>query len=98
VPQNECIHLLKALADDTRWRIVQTLLVTPRSVGELADDLKVSPYNASKHIKILRQAGIVTAEKEGKSVQCQVADEFRRTLSKKEAALDLGCCTFRFDS
>ncbi len=92
-----CITRLKALADETRWRIVQVLLVGPGTVGELAEKLEISPYNASKHVRILREAGIVATEKQGKTVECRVAGEFRKKLSKKETALDLGCCTFRFD-
>lgn len=94
---NTCLTMLKALADETRWQIVQTLLANPNTVGELAERLRISPYNASKHVKILRVAGIVATEKAGKTVECRVADGFRKKLSKNEQTLDLGCCTFRFD-
>lgn len=94
---DNCITMLKALADETRWRAVRVLLASPSTVGELAEKLKVSPYNASKHVRILREAGIVATEKTGKTVECRVAAEFRNQLSKNETTLDLGCCTFRFD-
>ncbi len=89
--------MLKALADETRWRIVQVLLAGPSTVGELAEKLEVSPYNASKHVRIPREARIVATEKEGKTVECRVADELRKKLSNNKMALDLGCCTLRFD-
>lgn len=86
--------MLKALGDETRWRIVRDLLKGPRTVGELAGRLKVSQYNVSKHVRILREAEIVETEKDGKHVRCSVAAGFRRKLKRDE--LDLGCCTFRF--
>ena len=92
-----CIKILKALADETRWRIVGELLCAPLAMMELAGRLAISPYNISKHVRILREAGIVTARKEGKNVECGIAPELRQKLSADKAALDLGCCTFRFD-
>ena len=93
----ECIPMLKALADETRWRIVRELLRSSMTVGEITDTLEVSQYNVSKHVRILREAGIVETEKDGKHVICSVAEDFRKKLSKKETLLDLGCCSFRFD-
>ena len=86
--------MLKALADQTRWGIVRKLLASPRTIGELVVALGVSQYNVSKHVRILREAGIVETEKDGKNVICSVAASFRKRLKKDE--LDLGCCTFRF--
>ena len=97
MPKQACIPLLKALADETRWRIVRELLSKPRTVGELVERLDVSQYNVSKHLRILREAGIVGTERAGKHVHCRVDDEFRKQLKRNETVLDLGCCTFRFD-
>ena len=93
-----CVKLLKALADETRWRIVRELLVGPLTVNELTDRLGASQYNVSKHLRILREVGIVEAQKTGIHVQCKVADEFRHRLTRGGQELDLGCCTFRFDT
>jgi len=93
-----CTTALKALSDETRWRIVKTLLAAERAnVNELSEMLKVKQSNVSKHLRILREAGIITSSKEGTVVWCQVAPEFRQRLKSGEKVLDLGCCTFRFD-
>ena len=92
--EQECIPLLKALADETRWRIVRKLLAGAQTVGELVESLDVSQYNVSKHVRVLREAGILQTEKAGKNVRCSVIASFRKRLKKDE--LDLGCCTFRF--
>lgn len=89
--------MLKALADETRWRIVRELLAAPRTVGELVERLDVSQYNVSKHLRILREAGIVMMERQGKHMRCSVAEDFRKKLTRNETVLDLGCCTFKFD-
>lgn len=89
--------MLKALADETRWRIVRALLSKPRTVGELVERVAVSQYNVSKHVRILREAGIVETERTGKHVHCRVAEDFRKKLTRNATMLDLGCCTFRFD-
>jgi DNA-binding transcriptional ArsR family regulator len=86
--------MLKALGDETRWRIVRELLKRSRTVGELTERLDVSQYNVSKHVRVLREADIVETERDGKHVRCNIAPAFRRKLRCNE--LDLGCCTFRF--
>ena len=89
--------MLKALADNTRWRIVRALLDESLTVGEITERLKNSQYNISKHLRILREAGIVESEKKGKQVECRIVPAFRKRLAQNQNTLDLGCCTFRFD-
>ena len=89
--------MLKALADETRWRLVHELLDSPATVNELTARLGASQYNVSKHLKILQQAGIVEKKKEGKQVRCEVVPAFRQQLARNKNQLDLGCCTFRFE-
>ena len=54
-----------ALGDPTRRAIFQQLATRPRSVGELARDLPVSRPAVSQHLKVLREAGLVTDRPEG---------------------------------
>ena len=91
-----CKPYLKALADETRWQIVRELLSHPCTVGELSTRLKVSEYNASKHVRILREAGIVETRKAGRHLHCQIGAGLQRRIKKGKKQLDLGCCTFRF--
>lgn len=91
-----CTPMLKALADETRWRIVQRLLRRERMmVTVLAEELKVAQPSMSKHLRILRDAGIVVSDKSGTAVWCQIAPEFRQHARGGETALNLGCCTFK---
>jgi DNA-binding transcriptional ArsR family regulator len=52
--------LLDALGDPTRRAIVERLAERPRAVGELADGLPVSRPAVSQHLKVLKDAGLVS--------------------------------------
>jgi len=51
---------LAALADPLRRRTVELLALRPHRAGELAGALGVAPPTMSKHLRILRQGGLVT--------------------------------------
>ena len=97
MPKQDCSDILKALADLTRMRIVKTLLTEAHGVNDLAEALDISQYNISKHLRILREAGIVDMEPDGTRREYHIADPFRKKLEKEGNTLDFGCCSFRFD-
>jgi DNA-binding transcriptional ArsR family regulator len=51
---------LAALADPVRRRTVELLAERPRRAGELARELRTTPSTMSKHLRVLRQRGLVT--------------------------------------
>jgi DNA-binding transcriptional ArsR family regulator len=51
---------LTALAEPTRRRILDRLGTGERSVGELVDSLGISQPAVSKHLRVLREAGVVS--------------------------------------
>jgi DNA-binding transcriptional ArsR family regulator len=56
---------LTALGDPTRRDIFERLAARPSAVGELADALPVSRPAVSQHLKVLKEAGLVTDEARG---------------------------------
>ena len=54
-----------ALADGTRRTIVERLVERPQAVGELADGLPVSRSAVSQHLKVLKDAGLVSERPDG---------------------------------
>lgn len=62
---NNIIQTLKALADGTRFRIIDLLLTQNLCVGALAARLNISAAAVSQHLRILRKAGLVRGEKRG---------------------------------
>ena len=93
----DCIAALKALGEETRLRILQLLFKEQLSVNEISERLKVSQYNISKHLRIMREAGLLEIEKQGKQRLYAVASNLKSQVAANNNVLDLGCCTFRFD-
>ena len=56
---------LEILADPTRRTIVDRLRSGPRAVGELAQGLAVSRPAVSKHLRLMREAGVVRMTEDG---------------------------------
>jgi DNA-binding transcriptional ArsR family regulator len=54
-----------ALADPTRRAIAERLAEGPRAVGELAATVPVSRPAVSQHLKVLKDAGLVTDRRDG---------------------------------
>lgn len=93
----DCIAALKALGELNRLRMVRLLLKDQLCVNEIAERLGVSEYNVSKHLRILREAGLLEMEKDGKQRVYGVAPRLKDQLAANQNVLDLDCCTFRFD-
>lgn len=93
----DCIVALKALGEETRLRILRLLFKKQLSVNEISERLGVSQYNVSKHLRILREAGLLETEKDGKQRLYAVSNKFRTQLAASGDVLDLGCCSFRCD-
>jgi ArsR family transcriptional regulator len=62
--------IFQALADETRLRIIRLIVTTNEEacLCELVDSLQESTYKLSRHLKILRQAGLLSAQKDGRWV------------------------------
>lgn len=93
----DCVEALKALGEDTRVRIVALLFDEPLGVCEIARRLGLTHYNASKHLRILREAGLVDGEKRGREHVYSVPPKIRKGRGPGAKLLDLGCCSFQFD-
>lgn len=97
VARIDCIAALKALGELNRMRIVRLLLKDQLSVNEVGARLEMSQYNVSKHLKVLRAAGLLEVEQSGKQRLYTVATGLKTHLETNANVLELGCCTFRFD-
>lgn len=60
--------MFKALADPTRRRVLHLLRQGPKSAGELAEHFPVSKPTMSAHFAVLREAGLVQSDKQGKAL------------------------------
>lgn len=64
--------VFKALSDPTRRQVLALLRDGPLSAGEIADRFNVTRATMSAHFAVLREAGLVTSDKQGKQVIYQL--------------------------
>jgi ArsR family transcriptional regulator len=67
-------EICAGLAEPTRILILYELADHARNVTELAHDLALSQPSVSRHLKVLRERGMVTATRVGAAVEYQLAD------------------------
>jgi DNA-binding transcriptional ArsR family regulator len=96
IEEDRWITALKALGDRSRLRIVRTLLDQALTVNDLSERLGISQYNVSKHLRILREAGLVEATKLANRREYAIPTQ-HRSRTQGNAVLDLGSLVFRFD-
>lgn len=64
----DTVEFAKALADDTRQKIMSLCCCKQMSVTDIVDALEVAQPTVSHHLKILKNAGLVTAQRRGKEI------------------------------
>ncbi len=79
---NELSHIFSALSDQTRLDIVERLMASGElPAGELVDRANISGPAISRHLKVLREAGIVQQRAEGTKRFYVVRPEALQTIS-----------------
>jgi len=83
------VELLQAMADPVRLSIVRLLASSPGSVCacDFTDCCTVSQPTVSHHLKVLRDAGVVTTERHGTYIYYDLADDFARRWTQISASL-----------
>lgn len=66
--------LCSALADPTRILLLYTLDEQPRNVTELTNELGIPQPTTSRHLKVLRDKGLVHTTRQGNSITYQLSD------------------------
>lgn len=70
------LDILKALADETRLRITSQILKSEMCVCEIEECLELTQSNASRHLTLLKKAGILESYKNAQWTYYKVSDEF----------------------
>ena len=68
------VETFKALADETRLQLIVHLSRGEHRVNDLVDDLASPQSTVSRHLAVLRHAGLVVARREGTSAYYRLAD------------------------
>ena len=78
----------RALADPTRRGMLANLALGDKSIGELAEPFAMSFAGASKHVKVLEDAGLIARRKQGRthiiSLNAKPLEEAERWMRKWE--------------
>lgn len=64
-----------ALGDTTRRGMLANLSLGEKSIGELAEPFEMSFAGASKHVKVLEEAGLISRRKMGRTHFCSIRPE-----------------------
>ena len=67
--------ICNGLADPTRILMLYALVDTPRNVNDLTETLSLPQPTTSRHLKILRQQGLVVGERQGLYIYYRLADK-----------------------
>ena len=89
--------ILKALADETRLKIVEYLLDGEKCVCEIFPHVKRTQSTVSIHLNDLRKAGILKSRREGQKIyyyitDLRVCDIFKALGYDKDKILRARCC------
>jgi DNA-binding transcriptional ArsR family regulator len=66
--------ICSALADPKRILLIYALSESPRSVNELAEEVGISQPATSRNLKVLRERGLVVAQRQGTTLEYHLTD------------------------
>jgi ArsR family transcriptional regulator, lead/cadmium/zinc/bismuth-responsive transcriptional repressor len=76
----ELAEMFRLMSDPTRLKIILACLDQPVSVGATAEMLAISPSLVSHHLRLLRAARLLTADRRGRQVFYMVGDPHIRSM------------------
>jgi len=83
---NEVLRIMQALSDQNRLRMLYALRRGELCVCQLIELMSLSPSTVSKHLSILRDAGLLDSRKDGRWVYYRMADQTLFPVTGKQAA------------
>jgi len=75
------VSLLQAVSDPLRWAVLARLADGPHCVCDLQTHVPVAGNLLSYHLKVLREAGLVTTSRRGRWIDYSLAPDARARLS-----------------
>ena len=91
----DCVNKLKVLADATRLSVIKMLMAGPRHVSDLNAELEIEQSLLSHHLRILRDADLVSTMRDGKAVLYDLVPGVE--VEGMGEVINLGCCHLSFD-
>ena len=94
-PKSSRSRLFRALGDENRIRLLESLFSGPANVSKLASDHDLEQSLTSHHLGCLKKEGLVDSFRVGKEVFYRLAESVTRSGIANQ--LDLGCCRIMID-
>ncbi len=85
--KRESVNVFKALSDPNRIRIIKMLESRELCVCEVREVLELSTSTVSKHLSILRDAGLITDSKDGKWVNFRLNEKSEKHFIRSQLEL-----------
>jgi len=82
---SEIARMGKGIGNENRYRILEALMRGPRTVGEIAVKTGLAQPAVSQHLKVLKEADLVTCEREGQEIAYSINVGYMAKLLKKLA-------------
>jgi ArsR family transcriptional regulator len=76
----EPVVVLQAVADPVRWAVLTMLVEEPRCVCKLQERIPIAGNLLSYHLKVLREAGLVTTSRRGRWVDYTLAHDAQERM------------------
>ena len=71
----EPLVVLQAVADPVRWAVLAMLVEAPRCVCKLQEEIPIAGNLLSYHLRVLREAGLVTTSRRGRWIDYALAHD-----------------------
>ena len=71
----DAVAVLQAVADPVRWAVLTMLVEAPRCVCKIQEQVPIAGNLLSYHLKVLREAGLVTTSRRGRWVDYALAHD-----------------------
>lgn len=81
----EIAEMGRGIGNENRYRILEALMRGPRTVGEIAVKTKLAQPAVSQHLRVLKEADLVTDERQGQEVFYAINISYMTKLLKKLA-------------
>ncbi len=81
----EISRMGKGLGNENRYRILETLMRCPRTVGEIAEKVGIAQPAVSQHLKVLKAANLVMDERKGQEICYSINVAYMTNLLHKLA-------------
>jgi Predicted transcriptional regulators len=75
------VAVLQAVADPVRWAVLAMLVEAPRCVCKLQEQIPIAGNLLSYHLKVLREAGLVSTSRRGRWVDYALAQDAAERMS-----------------